>query len=42
MTHEEIIRQLTKRLVTANAREAARIKSRIRELQAMNKSHDHR
>lgn len=41
VTNEEIITQLTERLVTANAREAARIRTRIQEIRAMSKSHDH-
>lgn len=38
---EETIQQLTERLVTANAREAARIRTRIQELEKLHEKHDH-
>lgn len=37
MAIEETIQQLTERLVSANAREAARIRTRIQELESMKK-----
>lgn len=36
---DETIQQLAQKLVTANAREAARIRTRISELEAMQKKH---
>lgn len=41
MAIEETIQQLTSQLATANAREAARIRTRIKELESMRKKHDH-
>lgn len=39
MTIAETIQQLTEKLVTANAREAARIRTRIQELEKIRQSH---
>lgn len=39
VTVAETIQQLTEKLVTANAREAARIRTRIQELESLRKSH---
>lgn len=38
---EETIQQLSDRLVNANAKEAARIRTRIQELEQLQKKHDH-
>lgn len=41
MTIEETIASLTEQLEHANAREAARIHTRIKELKALQKENDH-
>jgi hypothetical protein len=38
---DETIAQLAERLATANAREAARIRTRIAELESLKKEHVH-